>query len=92
MVRGSMVAQEIDLEEKRVYVPTTMIQEPFFSLPIAVAPTIPNIVVPTPVVSSPAVATNDNREPILQDSTEPITTDEGEPQQPQEDNVPQVEV
>jgi len=92
MVRGSMVAREIDLEEKRVYVPTPMIQEPFFSLPIDVAPTIPNIVVPTPVVSSPAVATNDNREHVLQDPTEPIATDEGKLQQPQEDNVPQVEV
>ena len=91
MVRGSMVAREIDLEEKRVCVPTPMIKEPFFSLPVADAPTIPDVVVPapaaaptvpdivmpTPVVSCPAVATNDNREPILQDSTEPITTDEG---------------
>ena len=30
MIRGSMVPREIDLEEKRVYVPTPMIQEPFF--------------------------------------------------------------
>ena len=106
MVRGSMVAREIDLEEKRVCVPTPMIEEPFFSLPVAAAPTIPDIVMPapaaastipdivmpTPVVSCPAVATNDNREPVLQDPTEPIATDEGEPQQPQENNVPQVEV
>ena len=47
---------------------------------------------PTRIVNSPAVATNDNREPVLQDPTEPIATDEGEPQQPQENNVPQVEV
>ena len=46
---------------------------------------------PTLIVNSPAVATNDNREPVLQDPTEPIATDEGEPQQPQEYNVPQVE-
>ena len=96
MVRGSMVAREIDLEEKRVCVPTPMIEEPFFSLPVAAAPTIPDIVVPapaaaptipdivmpTPVVSSPAVETNIDREPVLQDPTEPIATDEGEPQQP----------
>ena len=87
-----MVAREIDLEEKRVCVPTPMIQEPFFSLPVAIAPAIPNIVVPTPIVSCPAVATNDNMEPVLQDSTKPIATDEWKPQQPQEDNVPQVEV
>ena len=92
MVRGSMVAREIDLEEKRVCVPTPMIQEPFFSLPIAAAPTIPDIVVPTPIVSCPAMATNDNMEPVLQDPTEPIATNEGEPQQPQEDNMPQVEI
>jgi len=88
MVRGSMVAREIDLEEKRVYVPTPMIQEPFFSLLVAGAPIIPDIVMPTRIVNSPAVATNDNREPVLQDPTEPIATDEGEPQQPQDDNVP----
>ena len=79
MVRGSMVAREIDLEEKRVCVPTPMIEEPFFSLPVAAAPTIPDIVMPTPVVSSPAVETNVDREPNLQDPTEPIATDEGEP-------------
>ena len=83
-----MVAWEIDLEEKWVCVPTPMIEEPFFSLPVAAAPTIPDIVMPTPVVSSPAVETNDNREPVLQDPTVPIATDEGGPQQPQEDNVP----
>jgi len=83
MVRGSMVTREIDLEEKWVCVPTPMIEEPFFSLPVAVAaPTIPDIVMPTPVVSSPAVETNVDREPVLQDPTEPIATDEGEPQQP----------
>ena len=80
MVRGSMVAREIDLEEKRVCVPTPMIEEPFFSLPVAAAPTIPDIVMPTPVVSSPAVETNDNGEPVLQDLTKSIATDEGEPQ------------
>jgi len=80
MVRGSMVAREIDLEEKRVCVPTPMIEEPFFSLPVAAAPTIPDIVMPTHVVSSPAVETNDNGEPVLQDPTESIATDEEEPQ------------
>jgi hypothetical protein len=40
MMRKSVVAQEIDLEEKRVCVPTLMIQEPFFSLPAIVAPTM----------------------------------------------------
>ena len=33
MIRGSMVAREIDLKVKRVYTLTPMIHEPFFSLP-----------------------------------------------------------
>ena len=40
MMRGSMVAREIDLDEKRVYAPTSMIHEPFFSLPAVAAPTV----------------------------------------------------
>jgi hypothetical protein len=40
MMRGSTVARKIDLKEKRVYVPTLMTQEPFFELPILVAPTV----------------------------------------------------
>jgi hypothetical protein len=64
-IRGSMVAQEIILEEKRVCVPTLMIQEPFFELPILVAPTVPGTIVPTPVVSSPVVTVNNGEEPVL---------------------------
>ena len=45
MIRGSMVARQIDLEEKRVCVPTPMIQDPFFELPVLVAPTVPATVV-----------------------------------------------
>ena len=39
-MRGSMVAREIVLEVKRVYAPTLMIHEPFFSLPAVAAPTV----------------------------------------------------
>jgi hypothetical protein len=45
MTKGNMVAREIVLEEKRVCVPTPMIQEPFFELPILVAPTVRNTIV-----------------------------------------------
>ena len=38
MIRGSMVARKIDLEEKQVFVPTQMAQEPYFSLPVVAAP------------------------------------------------------
>jgi hypothetical protein len=83
MMRGSTVARKIDLEEKRVFVPTPMIQDPFFVLPLAASPTVS-----APVVSSPAAATSQNQEPILQDPTEPMATHEGEQQQPQVEEVP----
>ena len=44
MIRESMVAQEIDLEEKRVYAPTPMIHESFFSLPAVATPTVQDTV------------------------------------------------
>ena len=56
MIRGSMVARKIDLEEKRVFVPTLMTQEPYFSLPVVAAPIEQETAVPTPVVSPPDVA------------------------------------
>ena len=65
-----------------------IIQEPFFALPIAAAPTVQDTVVPAPVVSSPVVGTNQNEEPVLQDPIEQIATDEGEQQQPQVEEVP----
>ena len=52
-----MVPREIDLEEKRVYVSTPMIQVPFFSLPIDAAPKVPEIVmlVPSSVVAASTI-------------------------------------
>jgi hypothetical protein len=91
MMRGSMVAREIVLEEKRVCVPNPMIQEPFFELPVLVAPTVPDTVVPTPVVSSPVVTINNDEEPVLQEPIQTDATDEGEQQQPQTEDVPNVE-
>jgi len=40
MIKRSMVAQEINFEEKRVYVPTLMVQEPFFMLPVVAVPIV----------------------------------------------------
>ena len=40
MVRGSMIAREINFEGKRVYVPTPMVQEPNFTLPVVVVPIV----------------------------------------------------
>jgi hypothetical protein len=77
MMKGSMVAREIILEEKRVCVPTSMIQEPLFELPVLVAPTMRDTIVPTPVVSSPVVIINYDEEPIPQDPIENDVTDKG---------------
>ena len=86
-----MVAREIHLEEKWVYAPTSMIHELFFSLPAVAAPTVQDIMVPVPVVISPVATMNDDEEPVLQDPIEPIATHEGEQQQPQTEDVPNVE-
>ena len=86
-----MVAREIDLEEKRVYAPTPMIHEQFFSLPAVAAPTVQDTVVPAPVVIPPVAIMNDDEEPILQDPVEPIATHDAEQQQPQTEDVPNVE-
>ena len=88
MIRGSTVAREIDLEEKRVFVPTPMTQDPYFSLPVVVAPIKQETAMPTPVVSSPDMAANGNEEPIFQDPIEPIGTDEGEQLQPPVQEMP----
>ena len=82
MMRGSMVAREIDFEEKRVYAPTPMIHEPFFSLPAVAAPTVQDTVVPTLVVIPPVATMNNDEKPVLQDPVEHIATHEEEQQQP----------
>jgi hypothetical protein len=69
MIRGSKAAREINLEEKRVFVPIPMVQEPYSTLPIVVGPTQ---VVTTPVVISPTA----NSEPVLQDPNEPIVNEQ----------------
>ena len=81
MMRESMVVRKIDLEKKRVFVPTPMTQEPYFFLPVAVAPVVQSTAVPT-VVSSPNVAANENEDFIPHAQPEPVAADEGEQQQP----------
>ena len=68
MMRRSMVAREIDLEEKWVYAPTLIIHEPFFSLHAVAAPIVQDTVVPAPVVIPPVATMNDDKEPVPQDS------------------------
>ena len=47
--------------------------------------------VSAPVVIPPMATMNENEEPVLQDSIEPIATYEGEQQQPQTEDVPNME-
>jgi len=85
-----MVARKIDLEEKPVFVPTPMTQEPYFCLLVAVAPAVQRTAVPTPVVSSPNVAANENEDSISHAQPEPVAVDEGEQQQPPGPEIPVV--
>ena len=70
-----MVAREIDLEEKRVYVLTPMIQEPIFSLP--------EVMVLATVVILPVVTMGEYMEPVLQEPIELIVAHEEELHQSQ---------
>ena len=55
-----------------------MTQEPYFCLPMAVAPAVQSTAVPTLVVSSPNVAANENEDSIPHAQPEPVAADEGE--------------
>ena len=80
MVKGSMVAREINFEEKRVYIPSPMVQESFFTLPVVVVPIVQDTVVTTHVVSSSVATMNEHEEPVVQDPIEPVVTHEEEQQ------------
>jgi hypothetical protein len=88
MIRWSTVPREIRLDEKRVYVPTSMVRESFFSVPAAVTPIVqgnmivepvvnsPVPVAVIPIVSSPMTETNEEEESVFQ---EPIVNHEDVP-------------
>ena len=42
-----------------------MVQEPFFTLPVVVVPTVQDTVVTASVVSSPVATMNEHEEPVL---------------------------
>jgi hypothetical protein len=88
MMRGSTVAREISLEEKRVYVLTSMIHKLFPSVPVQ------EYISPTFEVGSSSAAPNINGAPVIQESEVPnVVIDEEEEEQPQnlENNVPSQE-
>ena len=63
----------------------------FFSLPAVAAPIVQDTVVLAPIVILPVATINDDEEHVLQDPVEPVATHEGEQQQPQIEDVPNVE-
>jgi hypothetical protein len=97
VIRESMVPREIRLEEKRVCVPTLMVAEPVFSVPVAVTPMVQDNVVTEPIldfpvpmaamtiVGSPMVEVDEEVEPVFQ---EPITSHEEEQQEHPIQDVP----
>ena len=61
--------------------PTSMVQESFFTLPVVVVATVQDTVVTTHVVSSSVATMNEHEEPVVQDPIEPVVTHK-EQQQP----------
>ena len=66
-----------------------MVEEPFFTLPVAVAPTVQDTVVSTPVASSPVATMNEHEEHVLEEPIEPNVAHEEEHQQPNVEQVPE---
>ena len=60
--------------------PTPIVQEPSFTLPVVAVPIVQDTVVTAHIVSSPVATMNEHEEPVLQDPQEPIVTHEGEQQ------------
>jgi hypothetical protein len=89
VIRGSTVPREIRLEEKRIYVATLMVTEPFFSIHTAITPMVQGNVVAELIVDSPVhvaatpivgflmAEVDEEEEPIFQ---EPIANHEEEQQ------------
>jgi hypothetical protein len=87
MMRGSTVPREISLEEKRVYVLTSMIHELFSSVPVQ------EYISPTFEVGSSSSTPNVNGALVIQEPKVPNDIIDEEKEQPQnlENNVPNQE-
>jgi hypothetical protein len=61
MIKGSKVLREVDLQEKRTYVPIPMVEEPYFSIPAVVPPTVVTTRGETPAANivSPSATTTE---------------------------------
>jgi hypothetical protein len=84
MMRGSTVPREISLEEKRVYMPTPMINE------LIPPVTVHEYTIQTFEIGSSSVASNVNEAPVIQEPEVPNAVIDEEEEQPQnlENDVP----
>ena len=62
MIRGSGASREIDLEEKRVYAPTPIVEEPYFSLSCVVTPPDQRTIIVALAVNDEPSGTTHNEE------------------------------
>jgi len=83
VIRGSMTPREIDLEEKREYVPMPITQDPIFPVHADVAPQVQRTVDTTPVetpVTTSSIAPNDESNEDIQQP--PVVMNEQNNEQP----------
>jgi hypothetical protein len=61
MIKESKVLREVDFQEKRTYVPILMVEEPYFSIPAVVPPTVVTTWGETPAanIASPSATTTE---------------------------------
>jgi hypothetical protein len=79
MIKGSKVFREVDLQEKRTYVPIPMVEEPYFSIPVVVPPTVVTTRGKTPaanIVSTSATTTEQVTSPSAQSGSSESVTQE----------------
>ena len=93
MIRGSGANREIDLEEKSVYAPTPIIEEPYFSLPTEITPSMQrthDVVPDVDVESSGTAQSEEIRETLAPTVSTPETlvSTEPEPQDEEQKTVP----
>ncbi|KAJ1275702.1 hypothetical protein BS78_05G156200 [Paspalum vaginatum] len=89
MIRGSTVPQEIILEEKRVYAPIPIVEEPIFSIPVEFALPVYTIVVVTLVVDVESSSTSQSEQVAHSPITpEPLAPMVHEPQELEKEAVP----
>ncbi|WVZ70207.1 hypothetical protein U9M48_018889 [Paspalum notatum var. saurae] len=80
-----MVPREVNLKEKRMYVPFPMVEEPYFSMPVEVAPPVQPTVVATPAVDVGSPSTTVDEQEIVPVPEPPSPAATPEPQVPAPD-------